>query len=84
MKPHTKIYMNHFGYDINSWIPCEVPNCGKQCVDVHHVTPRSQGGKDTIENLMGLCRECHHEVHFGTKLKRAHLQEVHLDHIKMK
>jgi hypothetical protein len=27
--------------------------------------------------LMGLCRECHHEVHFGTKLKNDYLKEVH-------
>jgi hypothetical protein len=31
MKPHTKIYMNHFGYDISDFIPCEV--CGKTAVD---------------------------------------------------
>ncbi len=77
MKKHTQIYMNHFGYDISDYIPCELPNCGKRCVDVHHITPRSQGGKDTIDNLMGLCRECHHEVHFGTKLKNDYLKEVH-------
>lgn len=82
MKKHTQIYMNHFGYDISDYIPCEVPNCGKQCVDVHHLIARSRGGKDTIDNLMGLCRECHHEVHFGTKLKNEYLKEVHAEKIR--
>jgi hypothetical protein len=26
---------------------------------------------------MGLCRDCHHEVHFGTKLKNEYLITVH-------
>lgn len=82
MKPYVKIYMNHFGYDISDYIPCEVPNCGKQCVDVHHLIARSRGGKDTIDNLMGLCRECHHEVHFGTKLKNEYLKEIHAEKIR--
>jgi len=81
MKPHTKIYLDYFGYDKGDWIQCEVPDCGKQCIDVHHLLPRSRGGKDNIENLMGLCRDCHHEVHFGTKFKSEYLITVH--HIKI-
>jgi 5-methylcytosine-specific restriction endonuclease McrA len=79
MKPWTKIYLDHFGYDTNSFIPCEV--CGSQAVDIHHIQPRSRGGKDTVENLMALCRGCHHEVHFGTKFKSEYLITVH--HIKI-
>ena len=35
--------------------------------DVHHCSPRGMGGdqvggKDVIDNLVGLCRSCHDEV----------------------
>jgi 5-methylcytosine-specific restriction endonuclease McrA len=33
---------------------------------------------DTIDNLMALCRECHHEADFGTKLSKESLKAVHL------
>jgi thymidine kinase len=36
---------------------------------------------DTIENLMALCRTCHHEADFGTKLKKDYLYEVHNHHL---
>lgn len=60
MKKHTKVYMEYFGYDISDFIPCEI--CGKQAVDIHHISARGMGGsksKDFIENLMALCRKCH-------------------------
>lgn len=60
MKPHTKAYMSHFGYDVSDFIPCEV--CGNKAVDIHHIESRGMGGskhKDVIENLQALCRECH-------------------------
>lgn len=66
MKNHTKVYFKAFGYDTNSWIPCEV--CRATAVDIHHIESRGMGGSkhaDTIENLMALCRECH--VEFGDK-----------------
>jgi 5-methylcytosine-specific restriction endonuclease McrA len=77
MKPHTKIYMNHFGYDISDFIPCEV--CGKKAIDIHHVEARGLGGSkeaDNIENLMALCREDH--VKFGDKKQyKDFLKEKH-------
>jgi 5-methylcytosine-specific restriction endonuclease McrA len=66
MKKHTKIYLDHFGYGVDSFIPCEV--CSKRAVDIHHIVARGIGsgkGKDEIQNLMALCRECH--VEFGDK-----------------
>lgn len=27
--------------------------------DVDHIVPRRRGGRDTMENLQGLCHECH-------------------------
>lgn len=60
MKKHIKIYLKHFDYDTDEFIPCEV--CGSKAVDIHHIKARGMGGsddKDTIENLMALCRMCH-------------------------
>ena len=60
MKKHTKIYLNHFGYGLEDFMPCEV--CGERCVDVHHINGRGNG-KDVIQNLIGLCRSCHDRAH---------------------
>jgi hypothetical protein len=77
MKPYVKVYMDYFGYDENSFIPCEV--CGSQAVDLHHVERRGMGGSknaDTIENIMALCRT--HHLQYGDKkqwkdwLKKLH------------
>lgn len=81
MKKHTKIYMQHFGYGVDDFIPCEV--CGKRAVDIHHIEARGMGGTskpDEISNLMALCRVCH--VEFGDKkqfmglLKNKHNQKL--------
>jgi hypothetical protein len=42
MKKHVKIYLDYFGYDVNSFIDCEV--CGGRAVDIHHIEPRGMGG----------------------------------------
>ena len=80
MKKHTAIYMNHFWYDINDFIPCEV--CGGRAVDIHHIEPRGMGGnpkgdKDVINNLQALCRPCH--IFYGDKKQyKEFLKEKHL------
>jgi hypothetical protein len=66
MQKHTKIYMDYFGYDLSSWMPCEI--CGCQAVDLHHIEARGMGGsneRDVIENLMALCRG--HHIFYGDK-----------------
>lgn len=81
MKQHTKIYLDYFGFMEADFIPCEI--CNKKAVDIHHIEARGMGGskeKDTIENLMAVCRECH--VKFGDKkqylkmLKSIHKQKL--------
>ena len=60
MKKHTKVYLKYFQYGLEDFIPCEI--CGCKAVDIHHIESRGMGGsklKDTIENLMALCRSCH-------------------------
>jgi 5-methylcytosine-specific restriction endonuclease McrA len=79
MRKHTKIYMDYFGYGKEDFISCEV--CGKRGVDVHHINARGMGGskeKDTIENLMCVCRECH--IKYGDKKEYMDfLKEKHQD-----
>jgi len=57
--------------------------------DIHHIEPRSSFGskrkdeQDKIENLIGLCRECHNKAH-GIKgnIDKKALVYVHLMKIK--
>jgi len=82
MKPHTKIYMTYFGYDESDFIPCEM--CGSKAVDINHISSRKMGGqndKDTIENLMAVCRDCH--VKFGDKKQYVNLlKKIHESRIQ--
>jgi hypothetical protein len=77
MKKHTQIYLQGMGYDATSFVPCEV--CGGVGVDCHHIEARGMGGsnhKDTIENIMCLCRECH--IKYGDKKQyKEFLKETH-------
>jgi len=82
MKRHVKLYHEFFNHTPGDWIGCEV--CDTTAVDIHHIEPRGMGGskeKDTPDNLMALCRECH--TQFGDKkkykrmLNRMHHEKVH-------
>lgn len=82
MVKHKKIYLDYFGYGEQDYIPCEY--CTKRAVDVHHLERRGMGGskdKDRIENLMGLCRECHTIAEANPKFNEM-LKKVHLKTIK--
>jgi 5-methylcytosine-specific restriction endonuclease McrA len=75
MKKHTKIYLEYFGYDQSSWIPCEM--CGQTAVDINHIDARGMGGsklKDNIENLMAMCRKCHMDL--GDKKEHKVMMKV--------
>ena len=38
--------------------------CRKHSIEhYHHIVPRSRRGSNTLENIAGLCLECHEEVH---------------------
>jgi hypothetical protein len=77
MKKHTKIYMKHFNYVLDDFIPCEV--CGARAVDIHHIENRGSGGandKDRIENLMAVCRPCH-VMHGDVPEKVQWLKDMH-------
>ncbi|GMM90455.1 HNH endonuclease [Vibrio fortis] len=38
---------------------------GQPYLEVHHIIPLSQGGLDSLSNVISLCPNCHREVHFG-------------------
>lgn len=37
--------------------------CGKPIEHIHHIVSRSEGGSNSPDNLIGLCKHCHDEVH---------------------
>lgn len=80
MQKHVKVYLEYFGYDGVSYIPCEA--CANQANQVHHIVYRSKFGskekekQDRIENLMGLCFSCHEKAH-NEILSKDYLKEVH-------
>jgi 5-methylcytosine-specific restriction endonuclease McrA len=38
---------------------------GTPYLEIHHSTQLSQGGEDTVENVVALCPNCHRELHHG-------------------
>jgi predicted restriction endonuclease len=75
MKKYVKTYLDYFGYDQSSWIPCEM--CGQTAVDINHIDAKGMGGsklKDNIENLMAMCRKCHMDL--GDKKEHKVMMKV--------
>lgn len=61
--------MEHYGYGEQDVIICECGECNRIANSVHHLVPRSQGGGDNIENLIGLTMECHDRAERGKDRK---------------
>lgn len=38
---------------------------GEPYLETHHVIPLSEGGKDTLNNVIALCPNCHRKRHYG-------------------
>lgn len=38
---------------------------GLPYLEVHHILPLKEGGKDIVDNVIALCPNCHREKHFG-------------------
>jgi len=72
MKNHTKVYMKHFDYGIEDFIPCEA--CGSEAVDIHHINGRGKD-MDVIKNLMALCRKHHTAAH--DSMSKSDMQLIH-------
>ena len=73
MKKHVKVYFDYFNIGEQDFVKCEV--CDRQAVDIHHIEGRGKG-KDIIENLMSLCRECHIKAHKSI-LGKSFLKRIH-------
>jgi 5-methylcytosine-specific restriction endonuclease McrA len=81
MKSYTKIYLNHFGFGIEDFVPCEI--CGNRAVDIHHIIARSRDKSliNDITNLMALCREDHQK--YGDKNQHIeYLKQIHNEYNK--
>lgn len=72
---HTEVYMKHFGYGEQDFIPCEA--CGEKAVDIHHIRNRN-GKNDVIENLIAICRR-HHEMAHSSKqyVSKSDFEYIH-------
>ncbi len=68
---------------------CEFPSCtytpfiksdGEQFVEVHHIIPLSEGGRDKKENMASLCPICHRKLHYAEN-KETLIEELkrHID-----
>ena len=86
MKKHVKIYLKGMGFVESDFIPCEICSC--KAVDIHHIEARGMGGdpqskKDTLDNLMALCRRCHIEYGDITEFKE-YLVGIHRLNIEIR
>lgn len=60
--------------------------CGlADLLEAHHIVFRSQGGPDTLENLITLCKHCHMAAHRYeiTREELHELRKARYPHLKM-
>lgn len=79
MKKHTKTYMDHFGYGVDDFIPCEF--CGSRSVDIHHIYGRLGKYAHAIGNLMAVCRGHHNDCH-DELIKKDDAMDIHQNFLK--
>ena len=51
--------------DCHQFAPFISKITGEPYLETHHIIPLSLGGKDTIENVIALCPNCHRKRHYG-------------------
>ena len=52
---------------------------GTPFLEIHHVIPLSENGKDTVDNTVALCPNCHREAHLGiasTEIRNQFLKKL--------
>jgi 5-methylcytosine-specific restriction endonuclease McrA len=55
---------------------CELCDRWQDIDPPHHIIFKSQGGDDTPENLISLCRDCHNDAHGKGPSKKTTPKEV--------
>lgn len=66
MQNHTKVYRDFWWDELTLGQTEQCVMCGEWGADIHHLKNRQAGGskcRDTIENLICLCRSCHNRCH---------------------
>ena len=48
----------------------------KESLEVHHIIPLTDGGKDELDNILVACTACHREIHWLQLYLNKHLLEV--------
>lgn len=56
--------------------------CGKRGLPEAHYIPRSHGGLGIEQNIVTLCRECHHLFDFGTAGQMEFIGGLVREHLK--
>lgn len=44
---------------------------GSPFLETHHIVTLADGGRDTVENAIALCPNCHRETHFGIEKEKS-------------
>lgn len=66
MKKHIDVYRQFWWDELTLGQTEQCVMCGEWGADIHHLKNRQAGGskcRDTIENLICLCRSCHNRCH---------------------
>lgn len=78
-KIHGKKCMLHEGLKIKGYLKTKTNYTGKSIamqLTLHHIKPKSQGGKASIENGAVVCRACHDFIEQTTPENRARINEL--------
>ena len=60
---------------------CQQCHKSRRRLEAHHIQYRQNGGKDTLDNLITLCDQCHHRLHEGKITLKVKGVSGHLDQI---
>ncbi len=66
-----KTYKDYIWDEQNGKCAC----CGKPITQYHHIIHRAEGGIDNTKNIIGLCDDCHNEIH-GSADTETRLKEL--------
>ncbi len=62
---YVKKVANGICQDCKQPAPFISKKTGEPYLETHHIKPLSQGGSDTIDNVIALCPNCHRKRHYG-------------------